>query len=270
MKYRAIALDLDGTLTNSKKQVTERTRQAVKAAKENGAAVILASGRPTCGILPVAEELGIDGIYILSFNGAVISEYPSGKVVHNQSLSIDTVKRAAELAEKHNMNILSYDGNCIFTETPDDIYAVKEATLNRIGTIAVPSFTEHAEKLGTLTKCLCLGDGEHLAEVEPLVRESLKDSCSVYRSEPFFLEIMPLNVDKAASLEILLNSLNIKREELIACGDGFNDLSMIEYAGLGVAMANAQNIVKEKSDVLTSSNDDDGVAEVIDKYILQI
>ncbi len=268
MKYRAIALDLDGTLTNSKKDVTERTKEAVKSAKEHGAALILASGRPTGGVLPVARELNIDGIYILSYNGAQISRYKSGEVLYSQSLSFDTAKRAYNLAKEHGINILSYDGDCIFTETPDDVYAVKEATLNRIGTIAVPSFLEHAKKLGTLTKCLCLADGDKLEKIEPIIRESLKDVCSVYRSEPYFLEIMPLNVDKAASLDILLNKLNIKREELIACGDGFNDISMIEYAGLGIAMENAQDVVKEKADAFTLSNDEDGVACVIEKYLL--
>ncbi len=268
MKYKAIALDLDGTLTNSKKEISARTKAAVKEAKENGVQIILASGRPTCGILPVARELGIDGVYILSFNGAVISEYPSGNIMHSQSLKLSTVMRAANLAKKYGVNILSYDGDCIFTETPDDIYAVKEASLNRINTLPVPSFTRYAEKLGSITKCLCLANGERLEKVEKIMAKELSGESSVYRSEPYFLEIMPLNVDKAASLDILLNKLGLKSCELIACGDGFNDLTMIEYAGLGVAMENAQNSVKEKADVCAPSNDDDGVAHIIEKYFL--
>ena len=90
---------------------------------------------------------------------------------------------------------------------------------------------------------------------------------SIYRSEPFFLEVLPLGIDKAKRLEFLLNHLGLKREELMACGDGFNDLSMIKYAGLGVAMSNAQPVVKEAADYVTLSNEEDGVAAAVKKFI---
>ena len=90
---------------------------------------------------------------------------------------------------------------------------------------------------------------------------------SIYRSEPFFLEILPLGIDKANRLEFLLKHLGLKREELMVCGDGYNDLSMIEYAGLGVAMSNAQNVVKEAADYITLSNEEDGVAAAVKKFI---
>ena len=94
-----------------------------------------------------------------------------------------------------------------------------------------------------------------------------KDVLSIYRSEPFFIEIMPKNVDKAASLDIMLTSLGITKDDVICCGDGFNDKSMIEYAGVGVAMENAQPAVKEVADYITKSNDEDGIVHVIDKFI---
>ena len=92
---------------------------------------------------------------------------------------------------------------------------------------------------------------------------------SVYRSEPFFIEVMPLRVDKAASLDRLLARLHMRASDVIACGDGFNDVSMIRFAGLGVAMANAQDAVKREADYITLSNDEDGVAHVIEKFILE-
>ena len=90
---------------------------------------------------------------------------------------------------------------------------------------------------------------------------------SVYCSDPFFLEIVPKNVDKAASLLKLLTSIGLTADEMICCGDGYNDLTMIETAGLGVAMENAQPLVREKADFITKSNDDDGVLYVIDQFM---
>jgi Cof subfamily protein (haloacid dehalogenase superfamily) len=111
-----------------------------------------------------------------------------------------------------------------------------------------------------------MADGEYLATVEPKVIEEIGDKLNVFRSEPFFLEIMPKNIDKAYSLGKLLEKLGLTKDEMIACGDGFNDLSMIKYAGVGVAMANAQEVVKEAADYVTLSNDEDGIVHVIEKY----
>ena len=90
---------------------------------------------------------------------------------------------------------------------------------------------------------------------------------NIYRSEPYFLEIMPQNIDKAHSLQKLLSSIGLTADEMICCGDGYNDLSMIEYAGLGVAMENAQPVIKEAANFVTRSNDEDGILYVIDRFM---
>ena len=113
-----------------------------------------------------------------------------------------------------------------------------------------------------------LDDGDYLALVEARVKAALGKNFSVYRSDPFFLEILPRNIDKAQSLAQLLKLLGMKREEMIACGDGYNDLSMIEFAGLGVAMENAVRPVRSAADYVTFSNNDDGVAHVVEKFLL--
>ena len=117
-------------------------------------------------------------------------------------------------------------------------------------------------------KFLMLDDGDYLAMVEPKVKAVLGKNFSVYRSEPYFLEILPKGVDKAQSLARLLESLNLKKEEMIACGDGYNDLSMIEFAGLGVAMENAVLPVRNAADYITLSNNEDGIAHVVEKFML--
>ena len=114
---------------------------------------------------------------------------------------------------------------------------------------------------------LMLEDGDYLATVEPKVKAALGKNFSVYRSEPYFLEILPRGIDKAQSLERLLEVLGLTREAMIACGDGYNDLSMIQYAGLGVAMENAVLPVRQAGDFVTKSNNDDGIAHVIEKFI---
>ena len=109
---------------------------------------------------------------------------------------------------------------------------------------------------------------ENAEKLEKYLAEKYKDRISVYRSEPFFIELMPKGIDKATSIDRMLSTVGLTRENIICCGDGFNDLTMIEYAGVGVAMQNAQSKVKEKADYITKSNDEDGIVHVIDKFIL--
>ena len=117
-------------------------------------------------------------------------------------------------------------------------------------------------------KMIMTDDGDYLATIEGRVKAALGKNLSVYRSEPFFLEILPKGIDKAQRLEKLLELVGISREEIIACGDGYNDLTMIRYAGLGVAMENAVLPVRKAADYITFSNNDDGVAHVVEKFML--
>ena len=118
-----------------------------------------------------------------------------------------------------------------------------------------------------MNKCLFTASVEKASDLEKELAVQYEGVLSIYRSEPFFIEAMPLGVDKAASLDRLFQMLGVDRKNTIACGDGFNDMSMIQYAGVGVAMANAQNAVKEVADVVTTkSNDEDGLLEIIETY----
>ncbi len=269
MKYKIIVLDIDGTLTNSKKEITPRTKAALQAAMERGVTVVIASGRPTPGIRHIADaiELGKYGGYVLSFNGGVITNYKTKEVIFEKTLPDGIVPLLYEESKKAGFAIVSYLDDVIITETPDNQYIDIEAYINKMQVVKVDDF------VGTLrspvTKCLMVGDPEKLVVEEERLKKKLGDRLNIYRSEPFFLEIMPQNIDKAYSLEKLLKYLNLTKEEMIACGDGFNDRSMIEYAGLGVAMCNAQPAVKEVADLVTLTNDEDGVALVVEDYLLK-
>lgn len=268
MAYRVLALDIDGTLTNSKKQITERTKRAVSAAAAKGVKIVIASGRPVQGIRAFAKELELekkDG-YILSFNGGRLISCRTGEIIHDMKLPLEYLPEIYELSKKYKVNLMSYEGDDLITEEPDDEFLAIEARINGLGIKKVDNLVEHINF--PINKCLMLGNGDYLAEVEKKVHAALCDRMDVYRSEPYFLEILPKGVDKAKSLESFLNIIGCRREELMACGDGFNDITMIKYAGLGVAMANAREEVKKCADYITASNDEDGVALAIERFIL--
>lgn len=267
MKYKLLALDLDGTLTNSKKIITERTKEVLFAAQKAGLRLILASGRPTEGILHLAKELELSryGGFVLAFNGARIFDMSTGEIIFEQTLPMECIPVVEKLADHYGITVLTYKDGGIITKNPADPYVELEGKINLIGSKFVSSFTEAVDR--PVPKCLLVGDGDYMAEVEPKFREALPH-LSVYRSEPFFLEVMPTGVDKAYSLGKLLEYVGASREELAACGDGYNDVSMVAFAGLGVAMANANDKLKEAADVITLSNDEDGVAEAVLRYMM--
>lgn len=269
MAYRMIVLDLDGTLTNSKKQITKRTKEALFEAQKQGIKVVLASGRPTYGIVPLSEELELDkyGSYILSFNGAQIRNEKTKEILFSQTLPMEMVDQLIDLAKEHQVDFLTYENENIITNNSNNEYVTIEANTNKMPVVKIQNMRKHLTF--PIPKMLMVGHGEYMAIVEQKIQEVMQGRLSIYRSEPFFLEVMAKGIDKAASLERLLQHTGIKREEMIACGDGFNDLSMIKFAGLGVAMQNAQEVVKQQADYITDSNDEDGVAKVVETFLLK-
>ena len=267
-QYKVIVLDLDGTLTNSQKQITPHTREVLIRAQQQGVKVVLASGRPTYGIVPVADqlELATYGGYILAFNGGEIIDWRTREVLYANVLDHKVIPYMYRCAKEKGFAIVTYNENFVITETPDDEYVQKEAILNVMQTKRVDNFLEALDF--PVPKCLIVGEAERLMLLEEEMREHLRETNEVYRSEPYFLELVPKGIDKARSLAVLLGKLGLSPDQLIACGDGFNDLSMIQYAGLGVAMLNAQPIVREHADYVTLSNDEDGVAHVVEKFML--
>lgn len=268
MKYKFLVLDLDGTLTNNKKEITEHTRHVLIEAQERGVKIVLASGRPTYGIAPIAEKLELKkyGGYILSYNGGEITNWQTGELMYENVLDADVLPYLYQCAKENDFAIVTYQGKYVLTEHPEDEYVLKEAILNVMETKKVDNFLESVDF--PVAKCLIVGEGSRLAVLEKQMYEVLKDRMGVYRSEPYFLELVPKGIDKAQSLAVLLEKIGGTKEEMIAVGDGFNDLSMIQYAGLGVAMANAQEPVRQAADYITLSNEEDGVAAVVEKFMI--
>ncbi len=270
MAYEILVLDIDGTLTNSKKEVTPKTLEAVIRAQEEGIKVAIASGRPTAGIHKIAKTIKLDeyGGYVLSYNGGKITNFQTGEIVYNETLPEEMIPSIYEEAIDSHVGIITYEGNEAIAGNGIDKYNELEGRINGIGLREVEDFPNYITF--PINKCLLTGEPEHMAEVEQKMKERFGNFLNIFRSEPFFVEVMPQNIDKAYSLGKLLKHLGLERSQMIACGDGFNDLSMIKYAGLGVAMANAQDVVKQEADYITLSNDEDGVAKVIDKFMLNV
>ena len=261
--FRAIALDLDGTLTNHDKVVTPRTRQALLKAQELGTVIILASGRPTYGIVPVAECLELEkrGGYILSYNGGNIVNAKTGEKLFSQFLPDAVIPILYKYAKEKNHALLGYAGNEIITEMPDDQYVKEESRINKMNIRKVDNLLDALEPHPT--KLLMTGDPTDMLKAEEELVEILGEKMDIFRSAPFFLELVPKGIDKAQSLLRLLAKINLTPADLIAFGDGYNDLSMLKLAGVGVAMANAAPEVRADADYVTLSNEEDGVAAAL-------
>ena len=235
---------------------------------ERGHKVILASGRPTPGMRRSADELELAayGGYLLSFNGGRIINCKTGEIVYQRTLPPHVISGLYQYACKHDMGIITYMGDDILVGRRMDEYIELESRINAMPCKAVKNFAAYGEY--NLNKCLMTAEPEAAARHVEKLNELYGDILSIYRSEPFFIEVMPKNVDKATSLDRMLETVGLTREDAICCGDGFNDISMIKYAGVGVAMANAQEEVKKSADFITDSNDEDGIVKVIDTFVL--
>lgn len=274
-KYKIIALDLDGTLTRSDKKISPHTREVLIEAQEKGTKVVLASGRPTNGMSFLADELKMDrfGGTVLAFNGGEIIDWQSKEVINQVVLPDEAIPELYSFAKEKGFAIMTYCGKEILTEAEGNRYIEQSAFRNRMQIRVVDKFVDATREWGRLPKCLIVGNPDLLAVFEKEMHEWAKgkvcmDSIDFFRSEPYYLEVVPKGIDKGQCLQMVLDHYGLQREELIACGDAYNDLSMIRFAGLGVAMGNGQECVKEAADYITDSNEADGVARVVEKLLL--
>ncbi len=270
LPYSIIALDLDGTLTNSEKIITPRTFDALMKAQREGVRLVLASGRPTYGIAALANKLQLAdyGGYVLSYNGGRIIDWCEKTVIFSQVVDQKLVPILYDFAEKAQLPIVTYLPEAILASKNEGEYLAEEARINGMPVVVAQNFVEEAMQIaGGSTKFLIPGEPELLIQLESEMKAALSEQMEVFRSAPFFLELPPKGIDKAQSLQRLLTHLGLERESLMAFGDGFNDLSMIQFAGKGVAMANAVEEVKSIADFVTTSNEEDGIAHALEQLL---
>lgn len=265
MKYsiRYIALDLDGTLTNEEKVITPLTMKALLDAQQRGIRLILASGRPPYGMRPLARQLQMaehDGL-LLCYNGGHIEEVSTGKVLVEQSLPDEYLPQLHQWQEESELTLMSYYEDHIYTEHPDNMYVHQSARNNKMQITRLHDFVSEMPR--PINKCLMVGDPAIVPEWEAKMQKAMEGKMHICRSTPYFIEMLPLGIDKGIALQKLMPQLGLSTDNLMAFGDSFNDIDMLKAAGIGIAMANAEDAIKAVADYVTDSNEEDGVAKAL-------
>lgn len=261
-----MALDLDGTLTNSDKEITPFTRNVLEEVQQQGIRIVLASGRPPEGIRPLAEQLRLTQYsgYIMAFNGGLIVDCQTGKHLFENYLSPSLYPLLYEKCHKEDFAILTYLDGHIASEDINNKYVTHNAMRNRMPLFRLSNLLQQISF--PEPKWIVVGEPEKLIRLEKELQALFHEELSIYRSEPYYLEILPSGINKRNGLKLIADSLGIQAKNVIACGDSYNDISMLGYAGLGIAMANANTEVKAAADYITLSNDEDGVAHAVKKF----
>ncbi|MDU5560389.1 Cof-type HAD-IIB family hydrolase [Anaerococcus vaginalis] len=265
---KIIAVDIDGTLLNSKRQITEKTKNALIKAQELGHIVVIASGRDPLGVYPFADILEFKkyGGLISNFNGGRITNYKTKDVIINHPMDFDLAKEILQFSEKNLfMHYIIYTEDKIITSS-SKTYKLEE--------ICQKAFT-HYEVIDDLAYSLDFAPNKILFSQDPnLIDDDAKklmdkfsDKTTQVKSTPYFYEIMPKGIGKGESLVEIAKYFDMDMKDVIAFGDEENDQTMIEMAGLGVVMENGANFMKEKADFITKSNDDDGIAYYLEKFV---
>lgn len=263
-----LVLDMDDTLLTDDHKISKRNKDMIFEAQKKGVYIALASGRPTSAMTSFACELQLDitNAYMISFNGAQISTVKTNDVFFKQTLSKQQIHDLYTFSKSHNTHIITYLNDCIISETNCE-YIEIEKTITGLPHVKVNSFIDAVTT--DAVKCILLEEPNYLKKIEKKLQLTMPH-LSVSMSKPFFLEVAQKGIDKGASLKLLAQHLNFKQSEIIAVGNAGNDLSMIEYAGLGVWVENVATDLKEKANIVVASNNNDGVAEVIEKFILNL
>ncbi|MER2862683.1 sugar-phosphatase [Morganella morganii] len=268
MSVKLIAIDLDGTLLNSHHQITPAVSAAVTRAKEKGLHVILTSGRPFNSILPYLRELGLDKAnhYCISNNGAVIHDAETGEPVIETLMDFEDYRYFEALARDINVHFHVLSNGEMFTTNRDiSHYTLMDAYLTQTQLHYRPLAEMDSEM--QFSKFMMIDNPLRLNEAAGYIPQVSFDSYNILRTAPHFVEISAKNATKGQAVALITEKLGLTPDKVMCIGDQNNDISMLEYAGVGVAMGNAADHIKQKSGYVTTSNDEDGVAAAIEKFV---
>ncbi len=267
--YKLVAIDMDGTLLKEDKTISERTKKAIQSAREKGVTVVLATGRPIEGVSRYLEELNMytEHDYVLSYNGALIQKTKSKEAVAKVALKGKDLHYLRKLSDELGVNIHAFSEKRGLITPKNSKYTEVEAEINNIEIHEMN--IDNIPDDEVMIKIMMIDEPEILGEAMEKLPKEVYEKYTVVRSAPFFLEFLNKSVNKGVGVELLAKHLGVKQEEVITFGDAGNDLHMIEYAGLGVAMGNAFDEVKEAANYITDTNENDGVAKAIEKFILE-
>ncbi len=268
-RYDLLVLDIDGTLLNSQRMITNLTKETLVDAQKRGKVIAIASGRSISGIRRTASAISLEefGGYIIAYNGTTVLNCKTGECIYNQTVSAELTAPVYKAAKEAGVGIFVYhdrqkeliSGNGINQYIEADAKAC-EVTIREteefVRTVDFP-----------VNKFLLAGEPEVMKEIEKEMQKKFGGQLNVFRSDPYYVELLPKFVDKGVAVDKLMRHLDIKKDKLICVGDSYNDLPMLRQAGLGVAMGNAQPEVREAADFITDSNDEDGVAKIVQKFM---
>ena len=269
MKYKALALDLDGTLTDSEKRLPKENKEAIWKAMVKGVTIILASGRAPMGSAPIAKELELDkrGGIIAAFSGGKVFNCQTGEIILNFILSSHLIPDICEISAKHGTFPVSYNDTQVISEFDKEPLVLQEWKCNYTTLLKVDSLPEFLDF--PVNKLMISGDHEKLVKVRDEMLAKHSDEMSSFFSESYFLEAAPKGIGKEVALDAICKHLGITPAELMVCGDGLNDITMFDFAGFSVGMKNSYPEAAAHADVvIPKTNDECGVAYAIEKYIL--
>ena len=264
MKYKLMAVDIDGTLLDSSNNLREETLRAIRQGVGNGLIFTICTGRSIQGVRKLNDAIGLDMPFI-TYNGAMVVMGKSMEILYEKKMSYNDAKAIYALGENYKTTIIIWNDNTLYVNKLNE-RTQKYGNLNNIEPILFES-VEDIIKNG-VTKVLWFDEIDRVEVYEREVGKFLGTGINYYTSMPIFIEFVDASVSKAVGLDRLGERLGVNKSEMIAVGDGSNDIPMIQYAGLGVAMANAKEIVRRSADYITLSNDENGVAHVIEKFVL--
>jgi Cof subfamily protein (haloacid dehalogenase superfamily) len=265
---RILVLDLDDTLLRSDLSISFRTRNVIKKAAAQGVVVTLASGRIPAALGQFSRILGLNKRpgYLICSNGTIIQESSTGKIVWEAGLDTETALAVYDLATAEGFPVQIYEDDIMYVSKTNEFSRYDEK-LTGLKQVVADDF--HAVVRKGCNKLLIPGDPMLLQPLEILIRTYLGNDINLFTSKPYFLEILPKGADKGSALARVARMLGIDQKSVMAIGDSMNDESMIRWAGTGVAMLNADERIKRIADLVTEeSNEEDGVAGIIERYIL--
>ena len=271
MKKKLLFLDLDGTLLNDEKQITQGNRKALEGALARGHGVIITTGRPLKSAMEQARRLGLDGpgCYLIAYNGAAVYDWAQQKQIFSCALPLETVYRVFDLVTGEGEHIQTYDTWDVLVEPQGENEALhRYCMLSGMGYRVIGSVRQ--DLVEQPVKCLVINYREKsgLLRVQERIRRELDAEVDCFFSCDQYLEVVPKGMNKGRAVERMCRLLGVDIADAVAVGDEANDLSMIRAAGVGVAMANGTGEVKATADYITTrDNNHDGVAEVVEKFL---
>lgn len=269
MAIKLIAIDMDGTLLNPQHEITAGVKAAIGRARDKGVSIVLATGRPFVGVERYLMELDLHqpGQYCISNNGALAHSADSGEVVAEKTLGFDDYLYLEQLARDLGVHFQAFDKSFLYTPNKD----ISEYTIHEASLTGIPVRYRAVEEMDPATrfpKLMMIDKPELLDKAIAALPARARESYTILKSAPYYLEILNPLVNKGYGVKMLAEKLGLQPSEVMAIGDQENDLAMIEYAGTGVAMGNAIDSVKQIAQFVTKTNMEDGVAHAIEELVL--